>query len=144
MNKKVTIKRRQSLQDIAIQEGGSMEALFTIALQNNNISITDDNYLADLEDVTVDFTVTSEANLGDSDDDIEDSKDVPVNLIITSNTVVNKRHVNYYAGHGIKPATGITDDEVNAILPDPEGIDYWTVAEDDFIVEIEDEIIKIK
>ena len=139
MNKKVEIKRRQSLQDITIQEGGSMEALFTIALENNNISITDDKkyYLRNPEDIKDPKDIE---NLEDSED-IENPEDVPVDLTITTNTVANKRHVKYYAGHGIKPATGITDEEVDAILPDPDGIDYWMVAKD---FTEENEIIKIQ
>ena len=103
MIKKVEIRGRQSLQDITIQEAGSMEALFMIALRHN-ISITDDvaNYPEDLDAIT-----------------------------ITNNNIISRRNVNYYSGHGIKPATGITDEEVDAILPELEGIDYWIVTTDD-------------
>jgi rubrerythrin len=118
MNRETDVRRRQSLEDIAIQETGHLETVFELALR---------------------YTSESEEN-GESDESAESKKrpicitsDLEVGAAITSETCVVKSYVDYYDRNEIKPATAVTIEEMDAIAPLLEGIDYW-MLEGDFIV----------
>ncbi len=75
-----TILSRQSLLDIALQEGGSVEAALELAIRNG-LSVSDELIPGEGIEVAV----------GD---------------------IKQKRVVEYYNVHGIRPATAITSDEL--------------------------------
>ena len=59
--------------------------------------------------------------------------DLNVGQQLAPATILSKEVTNYYAVHNICPATAITNDTINEILGDGEGIEFWAI-EYDFIV----------
>lgn len=94
MSKSITILKGQSLADIAIQEGGSIEAMYDLALAN---------------DLTLDEAL------------IEGNGLLPVD-------VRDVTIVNFMKRQSINPATAITEQEENAIMPS--GIGFWAIGVD--------------
>lgn len=96
---KQTVLSSQSIFDLAVQELGSVEAAFELALLND-LSLTDN------------LTAGQMLELSDKQ---------------------NRAVADYYAANGLKPATGLTEERINAITNGGEGVEFWGI-EYDFIV----------
>ena len=59
--------------------------------------------------------------------------DLGIGQQLVATPILSKEVTNYYAVHNICPATAITNDTINEILGDGEGIEFWAI-EYDFVV----------
>jgi len=56
--------------------------------------------------------------------------DITPGTELKCNVVSNKKTVEIFTANDIRPATGITNDEVNVLTGSGEGIEFWYVEHD--------------
>lgn len=65
-----------------------------------------------------------------ADNGLSITDDITPGTTLKCNAVVNKKNVDIYNANDLRPATGITQEEVNELTGDGEGVEFWGIEED--------------